>query len=255
MHGWPQVRVVRIRIRRDEVVLVTVCFVSVTGLPFAIVVRSSHSPERGFLRRTAFAAVAGAPDAPACEDLREVADPCLVLANRGSGKLCDLGRIDSSLVSRRRRSDGLRCRVTIDRSDPRRDVRERTPSPRAARVDASRGTRPGIRVPARRQLGAGREAVQLFRGLVQTHRSGHAHLLDRQAQGKCHDCVGRLVQAESLERVRWQRVDNPVRGAHGFDSADASRTRQAALAPLPVGECPFGYLQNPYKRAALRPVE
>lgn len=25
------------------------------------------------------------------------------------------------------------------------------------------------------------------------------------------------------------------------------------LAPLPVGESPFGYLQNPYERAAIRP--
>ena len=67
----------------------------------------------------------------------------------------------------------------------------------------------------RRKFAADREAVELLRGLVQTHRSRHAYLLDGQTQGECHRCMGRFVKAESLERVQRQSVDDPVRGAHG----------------------------------------
>lgn len=150
-----------------------VCFVSVTGLPFAIVVRSSRSPERGFLRQAAVATVAGAPDALAGKDLCEVADRRLLLTNRGRGKLCDLGRIDSSLVSRRRRPGSLRYGVTIDRRVACRHVRGR----RHRREQlAWMRLEELVRDPraGRRQLGADREAVQLLRGLVQTHRSRHA---------------------------------------------------------------------------------
>ena len=141
--------------------MVTVCFVSVTGLPFAIVVRSSHSPERGFLRQAALAAVAGAPDALACKDRGEVADPRLLLANRGSGKL--VRPRPDRLLARRAAADAWRPPLPRnDRSTRRPSACTRAPpSPRAARVDASRGTRPGSAClpPAARCRPEGRRAA------------------------------------------------------------------------------------------------
>jgi hypothetical protein len=69
-----------------------VCSVSVTGLPFAIVVARRSLAGAQVLRRAALATVAGAPEP--WRRTGEVTDPRLH-ANRRRGQRCDLGRIDS----------------------------------------------------------------------------------------------------------------------------------------------------------------